>query len=165
MVEQSPQLLERREFQGWFPRPERIAPLAEEWERADQGRLAVPPTVVAQRRNEVMGKVIELILGPGGLAGFRRRLEDNALVLLRGGERRAARLAVAAAARLDPADPAGAAQHPLVATLARRALDEALAEVRERGGQSLLAGMDELDEGEGDDLGLERRPSGLIIPR
>jgi hypothetical protein len=157
LVEQSIELLERPEFAGWFPDPEQVLPLTREWRAAEQGPLVLPPSVVAQRQEQVMRRLVELVLGPGGAAGFRRRLEDNALVLLRAGAEREARLALAAALALEPPDLATARAHPLVRHMAQQALEQALERLGT--GAAPAAG-----EGGAPARGTVTR-SGLIIPR
>jgi hypothetical protein len=125
-------------------------------------------------------QVIDYLLSAGGVGGLRRRLEDNALVLLRRGERRSARLAMAAAARLDPDDVSTAYRSPLLQALAERALEAAGAArpastppagpvmpatpARSTPARSTPAppapAADVVDE----TTGLRRRPSGLILP-
>jgi hypothetical protein len=177
-------LLDRDEFAGWQPTLDQVLPLAKEWNEAEGGTLALPPAIIAQRREATMDKLVSLVLGPGGAAGFRRRLEDNAYVLLRGGHAREGRRALTAALALDPPDLSTARAHPLVRSLAARALDEAratLAEQEGSGGVAQLAGLAEaaglvgmpsgssqLDDEAGRtsvESGLTTTPSGLILPR
>jgi hypothetical protein len=95
--------------------------------------------------------------------GARRRLEDNALVLLRRGETLAARRALAAASRLDPDDPGAARGHPLFRAIAQRAI-EAIVGPEGMAPPKAPAAPDQPAPPE-DDTGLRRRPSGLILPR
>jgi hypothetical protein len=132
LVEQSLELLERPEFAGWVPAPERIESFVREWQEIERSPIALPPYIVEQRRKAVRDRLIDWLLGPGGVTGFKRWLEDNALVLLRGGEGLVSRQALAAAVALDAADPAAARAHPLLRGLAEQALDSALAAL-ERG--------------------------------
>jgi hypothetical protein len=154
-------LLERQEFAGWQPEPESVAPLAEEWANVERSPLALPPSVVTQRRNAIMDRVVELVLGPGGAAGFRRRLEDNALVLLRSGETQAARRALATAMSLDPPDAATARANPFVRALAQQAIDLAL-EARERPERVAMPG--ESAAAPGSDAPTETK-SGILVAR
>ncbi|MGH2367806.1 MAG: hypothetical protein ACRDI2_06370, partial [Chloroflexota bacterium] len=168
LVEESGELLERPEFAFWRPPPDRVAPLAAEWESAERGPLALPPSIVAQRQSAVFDRVVDVVLGPGGVGGFRRRLEDNALVLHRAGATTEARRALAAAARLDPDDPATARTHPFVRALTQQALDLALESRGDEGGEG--AALDDVATGGVTDSGASgqgpvTRPSGLILPR
>jgi hypothetical protein len=172
-LEESLHLLERPEFAGWLPALEEVLPLAREWEEAESGPLALPPSVVAQRREATMERLVTLVVGPGGAVGFRRRLEDNAYVLLRSGQARDGRRALAAALALDPPDPLTARAHPFVRTLAAQVLDEARATIAEQGevgaSRAALTGLGGLlDAGTGvagDERGLTTTPSGIILPR
>ena len=170
-LEESVQLLALPEFANWLPPAEQVVPLAREWEDAEGGTLALPPSAVAQKREATMAKLVTLVLGPGGPAGFRRRLEDNAYVLLRTGRAREGRRALAAALALDPPDLPTARVHPFVRSLAATALDEARAALAgERESATARAGLtsvaDLIDAGDDEDEpGLTRTPSGIILPR
>ncbi|HEX2325570.1 MAG TPA: hypothetical protein VHQ00_09230, partial [Chloroflexota bacterium] len=111
---------------------------------------------------------VDLVTGPGGVPGARRRLEDNALVLLRRGESTAARRAMAAAARLDPDDPGAAYSHPLFQAIAERAIESILGPEGMRQTRRQVPGVSDPGEQETppepDEPGLRRRPSGLILP-
>jgi hypothetical protein len=131
LVDADLSLLERVVFAGWQPPAEAVAPLAEEWVNVERSPLALPPYVVSQRRNAILDRLVDLALGPGGAAGFRQRLEDNALVLLRTGETQAARRALATAMSLDPPDAATAQANSFARGLAQQAMDLAL-EAREQ---------------------------------
>jgi hypothetical protein len=163
LVEQSVELLDVPEFAMWLPSREAVAPLAEEWRGLERGLLSLPPTVLAQRREAVLDRVVDLVTGPGGVPAARRRVEDNALVLLRRGETLAARRALAAASRLDPDDAGAARGHPLFRAIARRAI-EAVVGPQATASPAEQAAPDEPPAPE-DDTGLRRRPSGLILPR
>jgi hypothetical protein len=173
LVEQSVELLELPEFRMWLPDQAAVAPLAEEWRTVDSGPLSLPPMVVAQRREAILDRIVDLITGPGGAPAARRRLEDNALVLLRRGETQAARRAIAAASRLDPDDPAAARAQPLFRAIAAAAIEailgpEATAPPRPAPGgepDAPAAEPEERDTPLEDEPGLRRRPSGLILPR
>jgi hypothetical protein len=180
LVEQSVELLELPEFRMWLPDQVAVAPLAEEWRTVDSGPLSLPPMVVAQRREAILDRIVDLITGPGGVPAARRRLEDNALVLLRRGEGQAARRAIAAASRLDPDDPAAARSQPLFRAIATAAIEALLgpeataaplpapaappAPPDERP-DAPAAAPEERDTPVEDEPGLRRRPSGLILPR
>lgn len=161
-ADESLELLDLPEFALWLPQEEDLSSLVEEWRSAVHGPLALPPGVLAQRRISILDRVAERILGPGGAAGARRRLEDNALVLLRRGETRAARLALSAAAALDPDDPVAARSHPLLQALAERAVVEfAPPGASAAGGET----GDPLRPSAEEEAGVRRLPSGLILPR
>ena len=173
-VEASIELLDRPEFADWVPPAERVLPLARAWEEAEGGTLALPPSAVAQRREATMDQLVELVLGRGGADGFRRRLEDNAYLLLRNGNGREGRRALTAALALDPPDLATAKAHPLVRSLAAQALDAARTALAERGespasgsatpptlGASVAAGT----PARGESADAVTTPSGLILPR
>jgi hypothetical protein len=174
LVEQSVELLDLPEFQLWLPPQEAVTPLAEAWRDVEQGPLTLPPAVLAQRRDAIRDRVVDLVAGPGGVPGARRRLEDNALVLLRRGETTAARRAMAAAARLDPDDPGAAHAHPLFRAIAERAIEGVLGpEGMRQARRAATAGAATVDldptmepepPSEPDEPGLRRRPSGLILP-
>jgi hypothetical protein len=168
LVEQSVELLDLPEFQMWLPSQEAVTPLAEEWRDVEQGPLTLPPAVLAQRRDAIRDRVVDLVTGPGGVPGARRRLEDNALVLLRRGESTAARRAMAAAARLDPDDPGAAHTHPLFQAIAERAIESILGPEGMRQTRREVPGVSDPGEQEAppepDEPGLRRRPSGLILP-
>ncbi len=172
-VEESVELLDLPEFALWMPQEEDLAPIVEEWRSTERGPLTLPPGVLAQRRAGIVDRVVDLIVGPGGVAGARRRLEDNALVMLRRGETRAARRALGAAMHLRPDDPAGARHHPFLRALAERAsavfapppAPEAGSRIEPPlgpGGASASATATPPDEV---DPTMQRRPSGLILPR
>jgi len=176
LVEQSVELLELPEFRMWLPDQAAVAPLAEEWRNVDSGPLSLPPMVVGQRREAILDRIIDLITGPGGVPGARRRLEDNALVLLRRGETQAARRAIAAASRLDPDDPAAAHSQPLFRAIAETAIEallgpEATAPPQPAAGEEAApppaapAAPAAPDTPVEDEPGMRRRPSGLILPR
>jgi hypothetical protein len=170
LVEQGVELLDLAEFRLWQPTAEAVAPLAEEWRTIGQGPLALPPAVVTQRRDAIVDRVVDLLTGPGGVAGLRRRLEDNALVLLRRGETAAARLAMAGATRLDPDDPTAPHRLPMLRTLAERALAAVAGPPDDLPGGPVatLPPVPEPPPPEPDvepESGLRRRPSGLILPR
>jgi hypothetical protein len=129
-----------------------------------------------------MAKLIALVLGPGGAPGFRRRLEDNAYVLLRTGSARDGRRALVAALALDPPDLATAGAHPLVRALAAHALDTARAQLGQQTEATSdlarlaqlagLAGAPQIADETSPAIALapeEPRltttPSGLILPR
>ena len=180
-------LLDRSEFADWAPEQDQVRPLAAEWEAAEGGTLMLPPAAVAQRREATMDRLIELVLGPGGASGFRRRLEDNAYVLIKRGaaagtsgaaDSRDGRRALAAALALEPADLAVARLHPLVRSLAARALDQARAALEEeatranpyglitpRAGASPAGAAPEPGDEAAGPAQPSVRPSGLILPR
>ncbi|HEX2036548.1 MAG TPA: hypothetical protein VHS99_20380 [Chloroflexota bacterium] len=176
LVERSVALVERPELATWLPGNEPMAPLVAEWQAIDRGPLTLPPSASAQRRSTILNRVIDLLMGPGGVAGLQRRLQDNALVMLQAGARQEARQLLAAAARLDPQQEASAYGHPLLRALAQRALDAALRGAGARPGAE--AGVTGAAPARWDDQGpqpaldldrgetpFERRPSGLILPR
>jgi hypothetical protein len=174
LVEQSVELLELPEFRMWLPDQAAVAPLAEEWRSVDSGPLSLPPMVVGQRREAILDRIIDLITGPGGVPAARRRLEDNALVLLRRGEPQAARRAIAAASRLDPDDPAAAHGQPLFRAIAEAAIEALLGpEATAPPGPAPAPAPAAAPRAEPvaadtpveDEPGLRRRPSGLILPR
>lgn len=176
-VEESVELLDLPEFAPWLPQDADLAPMVEEWRSTARGPLTLPPGVLAQRRAGIVDRVVDLLIGPGGVAGARRRLEDNALVLLRRGDTRAARRALGAAMHLDLEDAAGARRHPLLRALAERACapfapppgpeGETRGETKSEptvgpGAASAVAAAAPADE---IDATMQRRPSGLILPR
>jgi hypothetical protein len=134
----------------------------------EQGPLTLPPAVLTQRRDAIRDRVVDLVTGPGGVPGARRRLEDNALVLLRRGETTAARRAMAAATRLDPDDAGAAHAHPLFQAIAERAIEGVLGPEGMRQTRREVPTATDPDERaaptEPDEPGLRRRPSGLILP-
>ena len=166
-LEASMELLDRPEFADWVPSTDQVLPMAREWNEAEGGTLALPPSAVAQRREATMDQLVELVLGPSGAEGFRRRLEDNAYVLLRSGHGREGRRALTAALALDPPDVATAKAHPLVRSLAARALDAAREALAERGESPALglAMPGGAAAGNAEEPETVTSPSGLILPR
>ncbi|MBI3974748.1 MAG: hypothetical protein HY332_26020 [Chloroflexi bacterium] len=165
LVDETDALLEERpEIVTWLPPLEPIEPLAAEWRRVARGPLTLPPAVLAQRREAVMDHIVEHVLGPGGAEGFQRRLADNALVLLRSGDLRNGRRALAAALALDPPTLETARRHPLVRALAQRALALALGSEGAEPGRLPLVEADTQQTAIRQEPPGTVRPSGLILP-
>lgn len=145
LLERSPSLLELPEFAGWLLDPDDIRPQAEEWRRAREGPIALPPSAVEERQRRALDAVIDAHLSGEAADRLRRRLEEVGWAFYQHGRQAEARVAVAAAATLRPDGGIPPRQHPFIRAIAASSLQFAAAPAHE-----------EVPE---------RRSTGLIIPR
>lgn len=107
----SPQLLARRDFSGWFIDTDQLQPHSPSLRAA----MAQRPRRERLRAlsSQVAGEALPALATPDFLSTLARRLRRQAYLLQRAGDRQVARLALAAAATLEPARMAPS-QHPFL---------------------------------------------------
>lgn len=128
--EPSPELLKEPEVAGWKLPAAEIKPYVDEIKSIRESVLVLNRVQQEERVNTVVERAIGELLSGERARRARRRLEDTAYYLARGGRREAAGWAAAAAARLrDSADPRRIA---FFQALMRAQLGAVFAEEREK---------------------------------
>jgi hypothetical protein len=74
-------LFEQRFFQGWFLDLDTARPWADRFVESQHTRLHLEPYQLSQRADRVVEQAADELLADQGLPDWRRRLEENALVL------------------------------------------------------------------------------------
>jgi len=129
-------------FQGWFLDIEEIGPWADRFAESQQSRLILDRIHLARRGDQVLEEAADALLGGSGVASYRRRLEENALVLHLAGKTEAAREALYHALTLEGDRPPHT--YPFALALVRRSVNVLLAmeakeeEKRERESPGLI---------------------------
>ena len=167
-LEESPRLLGEPEVSGWFvPVPAALRGRALEAARAPSAGLLVPGHTPEQQALQLVADAAHAALTPTVRRGMRRRIEETAYIFLQTNRLPLARLAAAAALRLDDGG-VPPERHPLMrfllaAGLARLVSGETVGS--RRAPEALLEVVQRASEQQAQSGAVETRPSGLILPR
>jgi len=167
-LDESPRLLGEQELGGWYvPVPADLRTRALEAARAPTAGLLVPGHTPEQQALQVVADAAHQALTPVVRRGFRRRLEETALIFLQTDRLPLARLAAAAARAMDEGG-VPPERHPLLrlllaAGLARLISGESV--LGRRASDALLELVERASQQQTQGGSVETRPSGLILPR
>lgn len=135
-------LLESPFFQGWLLDMEDVGPWADRFAESQKSRLILDKLQLTRRGDRVIEEAADALLGGGGVANYRQRLEESALVLHLAEPTEAAKEALYQALTLEGDRPPHT--YPFALALVRRSIGVLLAmeaekeEERERKSPGLI---------------------------